>query len=114
MAQFHGLGPFQKGAPRIYASGTILNLEFVLKSIANHGKPVTDAQSGLSVVLIDQNGVPTSKVVFSNPTAFKSLGNGEYAYSLSLKNYVPGIYTLTIFGNAFPAQSVNITVVPPK
>lgn len=108
-AQFTLLGPLQNDV-RIFPVGTVIPVEFQLTSIAEPGVSVTDAIAGITVVMLsDANGNPTSKIVLQQPAAFTYQG-GSYVYSLNTKGYAPGVYNLTVYGNAFVAQQVQFTL----
>jgi Dockerin type I domain len=57
----------------------------------------------------DANGNPTSNVVFHQNSAFNYGGNG-YTFSLSTMGFAPGVYNLTVYGDAFAAQQVQFTL----
>jgi len=88
--------------PKTYPQGELIPILFRLTSVAT-GKPVTDAQAGLSVVRIaDAKGNPTYTVVFAEKRAFKNKGFGKYEHNLYARKYGAGTYSVTIYGNAFP------------
>lgn len=89
--------------PRKYGHGELIPIVFRLTSVAN-GKPVTHAKAGLSVVMVaDAKGNPTQKVVFEKTRAFKEKERGKYEHDLRAGKYAAGTYTVTIYGDAFPA-----------
>jgi YVTN family beta-propeller protein/probable HAF family extracellular repeat protein len=75
-----------------------------LTSVAN-GSPINDAQVSISVVMIaDAQGNPTQQVVLSELDAFLQTGpRGHYRFNLDTSDYALGTYSMTIYGNAFPA-----------
>ncbi|MGO9540968.1 MAG: choice-of-anchor tandem repeat GloVer-containing protein [Terriglobales bacterium] len=88
--------------PRKYLQGGPIPIAFRLTSVVN-GAPVTDAQAGLSVVMVaDAKGNPTQTVVFAKNKAFINEGAGKYKHILRAGKYAPGTYTVTIYGDAFP------------
>jgi hypothetical protein len=55
-------------------------------------------------MIADANGNPTQQVVLSELDAFSQTGpRGHYRFNLDTANYAPGTYSMTIYGNAFPA-----------
>ncbi len=83
-----------------------------LTSIAN-GSAVTDAEVSISVVMIaDAHGNPVQQTVLSAINAFEQTGaKGIYKYNLDTADYALGTYTLTIYGNAFPAYEGQFKIV---
>jgi hypothetical protein len=71
--------------------------------VAN-GKPVNHAKAGLSVVMVaDAKGNPTQTVIIAKTRAFREIGPGKYEHDLSARKYAAGTYSVTIYGDAFPA-----------
>ncbi len=75
-----------------------------LTSVAD-GSAITDAEVSISVVMIaDAHGNPTQQEVLSAINAFRQTGRrGHYRFNLDTSNYALGTYSMTIYGNAFPA-----------
>jgi YVTN family beta-propeller protein len=110
---FQFLAPLQSNDERIFPVGTSIPVSFKLTSVANPGVPVTDATAGITVVMIsDAGGNPTSNLVLEKPAAFVFSG-GDYVYSLSTTGFAPGVYNVTVYGNAFVAQQVQFTLPAP-
>jgi len=97
--------------PRKYEHGGPIPIAFRLTSVAT-GKPVTDAKAGLSVVMIaDAKGNPTQTVVFEKTVAFKEKKPGKYERVLSAHKYAAGTYTMTIYGDDFPAYQGQFKIL---
>jgi hypothetical protein len=96
--------------PRKYQRGELIPIEFRLTSVAD-GKPVTDAEAGLSVVMVANVKGPTQQVVFAETNAFKNEGLGKYKFTLNASNYAAGSYVLTIYGDAFPATQAPFEIL---
>jgi hypothetical protein len=99
--------------------GSNIPIEIELTSVAT-GKTITDAKVNISVVkTADAHGRPIDKGVLStrNVFHFKELGtgNGEplgvYTYDLKAAKYGVGTYSVTIYGNAFPAYQGQFKIV---
>jgi YVTN family beta-propeller protein len=114
-----GSGTLQIGAPlrptdpRVFKRGSEINVRFQLKSIANPGEYISDAQAGLSIVMIaDAQGHAVSRERLTlPPPAFRySSGRQSYYRELEFENYAPGTYALTIYGNAFAVQQILFTL----
>jgi YVTN family beta-propeller protein len=89
--------------PRTYEYGSPIPITFRLTSVTT-GKPISDAQAGLSVVRIaNAKGNPTHVIVVAKKKAFIYIGDGRYEHILHARNYLPGTYSVIIYGNAFPA-----------
>ena len=89
--------------PRDYPHGELIPIVFRLTSVAN-GKPVNHAKAGLSVVMVaDAKGNPTQTVIIAKTRAFREIGPGKYEHDLSARKYAAGTYSVTIYGDAFPA-----------
>jgi YVTN family beta-propeller protein len=90
--------------PKTYSHGQTIPIAIRLTSIAT-GKPITDAEVSIVVVMTaDAHGNPTQKTVFSKTDAFVlDFSTHEYLFNLQAGNYAAGTYTVTIYGNAFPA-----------
>jgi len=89
--------------PRTFYGQKIIPIGFTLKSVVNKA-PVTDAQASITVVQIaDAKGNSTNNVVLSGLNVFKQGVPGLYKYEIQAANYAPGTYSVSIYGNAFPA-----------
>lgn len=101
LAKFQILYPI---FPKTYSHGQTIPIAIRLTSIAT-GKPVTDAEVSIVVVMTtDAHGNPTQKTVFSKTDAFVlDYGAHDYLFDLQAGKYAAGTYTVTIYGNAFPA-----------
>jgi len=111
LAQFkllHPVFPKKIGLGREHPTPVAIRLT----SVAT-GKPITDARVGISVVMIaDGKGNPTQQVVLSKLSAFKQEGApGTYKLNLHTAKYALGTYTVTIYGNAFPAYQGQLQIV---
>lgn len=75
-----------------------------LTSVAD-GSPISDAEASISVVMIaDANGNPIQQTVLSAINAFQQTGGrGHYRFNLDTSKYGLGTYSVTIYGDAFPA-----------
>ncbi len=110
---FQFLAPLLSNDQRSFVTGASIPVEFHLASVANPAVPVTDATAGITVVMIsDANGNPTNNLVLEKPAAF-TYGGGNYSYLLGTSGYAPGIYNITVYGNAFVAQQVEFTLTAP-
>jgi YVTN family beta-propeller protein/uncharacterized repeat protein (TIGR03803 family) len=109
LAQFKLVSPV---FPKTIVRPHDINLIIRLTSAAN-GMPISDAKVSLSVVMIaDAHGNPTQQLILSRRNVFKETGNGaRYEYVLHAAKYAAGTYTLTIYGNAFPAYQGQFTIV---
>jgi YVTN family beta-propeller protein len=101
LAKFQILYPI---LPKNYSEGQAIPFAIRLTSLAT-GKPITDAEASIAVVMTaDAHGNPTQKTVFSKTDAFApDFGANGYLFTLQAGNYAAGTYTVTIYGNAFPA-----------
>jgi YVTN family beta-propeller protein len=98
----------------VFRFGHSIPVKFQLTSVAQPGLPVTDAIAGITVVMLtDLAGNPTPKIVLDEPSAFVYHG-GAYHYKVSTTGYAPGVYNLTIYGNAFVAHQVQFTIAASK
>jgi YVTN family beta-propeller protein/uncharacterized repeat protein (TIGR03803 family) len=102
LAKFQILYPI---LPKNYSKGQAIPFAIRLTSLAT-GKPITDAEASIAVVMTaDAHGNPTQKTVFSKTDAFApDFGANGYLFTLQAGNYAAGTYTVTIYGNAFPAH----------
>ena len=105
------LDPLRPTDPRVFSLGKEIPVEFQLASIAKPGTLITDATASLSLVMVaDAKGNATSNTVLQQSNAFLLTTGGTYVYPLSTKGYAAGVYVLTVYGNAFPAQQVQLTL----
>jgi len=113
-ATFQFEAPLLQSDPRSFTSGTTIPVQFQLTSVAHAGVPVTDATAGISMLMVaDAHGNPVSNVVLEQAAAFAyQTSTQSYVYSLNTFGYAPGIYNITVYGNAFAAQQVQITLLP--
>ena len=104
------LSPLQQSDDRIFPRGAVIPVEFQLTSIEQPTQPVTDATAGITVMkLIDANGNPSPGIILEKSSAFK-FRNGKYAFELNTFGYAPGVYNLTVYGDAFAAEQVEFTI----
>jgi YVTN family beta-propeller protein len=85
---------------------------FELTSAAN-GSPITDGEASIVVEQIaNAQGQPVSVIVFSETNAFKQTDKpGIYADHVSTAGYADGLYTVTIYGNAFSTFQHQFRIV---
>jgi YVTN family beta-propeller protein len=110
---FGFLSPLRSTDPRIFSSGSSIDVQFRLNSITNPSQYVTDGKAGLSIVMIaDANGNPFVNQVLS--VALQAFhyapGNNRYHRGLDFTGYARGTYVLTLYGNAFAAQQVQFSI----
>jgi YVTN family beta-propeller protein len=104
--------PLRQTDSRIFPAGRTIPASFKLTSIADPGKPVTDAKAEGSVQMVsDLNGNPTSMSVLAEPIEIEHFGDSYYLF-LKTKRYAAGTYVLTVYGDAFAAQQVKFTITP--
>jgi YVTN family beta-propeller protein len=113
-ATFQFEAPLLPSNPRSFTSGTTVPVQFQLTSVAHAGVPVTDATAGISMLMVaDAHGNPVSNVVLEQAAAFAyQTSTQSYVYSLNTFGYAAGVYNITVYGNAFAAQQVQITLLP--
>jgi YVTN family beta-propeller protein len=113
-ATFQFEAPLLSSNPRSFTSGTTIPVQFRLTSVAHAGVPVTDATAGISMLMVaDAHGNPVSNVVLEQAGAFAyQTSTQSYLYSLNTFGYAAGVYNITVYGNAFAAQQVQITLLP--
>ncbi len=101
LAKFQILYPI---LPKNYSHGQTIPFAIRLSSVAT-GKPITDAEASIAVVMTaDAHGNPTQKTVFSKTDAFVlDFSAHDYLFNLQAGKYAAGTYTVTIYGNSFPA-----------
>jgi hypothetical protein len=63
------------------------------------------------VMVADAKGNPTQTVVFEKTVAFKEKKPGKYERVLSAHKYAAGTYTMTIYGNDFPAYQGQFKIL---
>jgi len=112
---FIGLPPLLFKNFRTFPTGTLIPARFRLTSLTTH-HPVTDATAGLTVVQIrDAQGNPVSNLVLSAPNSFVyQASQNFYLYNLDTTGYAPGIYNITVWGDAFPTGQVPFRIVGDK
>ena len=103
LAQFTLLKP---QFPKIFSTGSNISVEIQLTSVAN-GKPITDASVNISVEMVN----PSEKVVLTKINAFKQPSSGVYTYVIKAAKYAVGTYSVTIYGNAFPAYQGQFQLI---
>jgi YVTN family beta-propeller protein len=107
------LWPLRQEDPRTFPAGFVIPASFKLTSIADPGKPVTDAKTQASVQMVaDANGNVTSNSMLEEPCLIEHIG-GLYFFFLDTRHYTAGTYVLTVYGDAFAAQQVQFTIKPP-
>jgi YVTN family beta-propeller protein len=93
-----------------FSLGQTIPAKFQLMSIAQPTVPVADAIAGISVeMLTDLAGNPAPQIMLEEPSAFVYRG-GMYHCNIPTTGYPPGIYNMTIYGNAFVSQEVQFTI----
>ena len=104
------LWPLRQQDSRVFPAGFVIPALFELTSIAQPGKPVTDAKAEASVqMLSDANGNATSKSMLVEPCKIEHIGD-IYFFFLDTRHYAAGTYVLTVYGDAFAAQQVQFTI----
>jgi len=75
-----------------------------LTSVAT-GQAITDGHASISVVrVLDGKSNMTNQLTLSRINAFAQTGvPGDYGYMLNTTYYLPGTYTVTIWGDSFPS-----------
>ncbi len=108
-----GMAKFKLRAPKLpgaFCNASTIPLEIELTSVAN-GSPITDAQVSVTAVRIaDGKGNPVQQSILSATNAFKQNMPGDYSYTIRSSHYPAGTYTLTIYGNAFPAFQAHFEI----
>jgi YVTN family beta-propeller protein len=103
--------PLRSTDPRVFGSGVEIPVKFQLVTTANDSQTITDAVANLSVEMVaNATGQAESTVVFTLQDAFQYRPQAGYSYPLSTAGYPAGTYVLTVYGDAFAAQSVQFTV----
>jgi hypothetical protein len=106
--------PLRQTDSRIFPAGRIIPASSKLTSIADPGKPVTDAKAEGSVqMVLDANGNPTSMSILPEPIEVEH-SEDKYRFFLKTRGYAAGTYVLTVYGDAFAAQQVEFTITPPS
>jgi YVTN family beta-propeller protein len=104
------LAPLQPTNPRAFTGGTTIPVSFQLASVSKPGQFITDAAANLTVEMVaNAAGQAQSTVVLALTNPFH-LATGTYSYSLNTTGYAPGVYVLSVYGNAFAAQEVQFTI----
>jgi YVTN family beta-propeller protein len=104
------LAPLQATNSRTFAGGATLPLSFQLASVSKPGQFITDAVANLTLQLVaNAAGQAQSTVVLALSNPFH-LANHTYSYELNTTGYAPGVYVLSVYGNAFAAQQVQFTI----
>jgi len=103
LAQFTLLKP---QFPKTFSTGSNISVEIQLTSVAN-GKPITDASVNISVEMVN----PSEQVVLTKLNAFKQPQSGVYSYVIKAAKYAVGTYSVTIYGNAFPAYQGQFQMI---
>jgi YVTN family beta-propeller protein len=99
--------------PKTFPAGLDVPIEIGLKSVVDGG-PITGASVNISLVMTaDANGNPTQNVVLLKNAIFKQSQPGVYQYSIKAAKYALGTYSLTIYGDMFPAYSGRFLVATP-
>jgi len=105
------LWPLRPTDPRGFPTGVVIPVSFMLTSVANPGKPVTDGTAQASVVAVsDVNGNTSYIDTLEQPCRVEHIGD-LYFFFLNARDYSPGTYILTVYGDAFAAQQVEFTIV---
>ena len=103
--------PLRSTDPRVFGSGVEIPVKFQLVAAADPSHSITDAVANLSVEMVaNATGQAESNIVFTLQDAFQYQPQSGYSYALSTSGYSAGTYVLTVYGNAFAAQSVQFTV----
>jgi YVTN family beta-propeller protein/probable HAF family extracellular repeat protein len=113
LGNFIFLAPLRSTDPRVFSSGSEIDVSFQLTSVANPSQYVTDAEATLSIVMVaDANGNPLIQQIPLRPQpVFRySKGSNRYHRGLDFEGYLPGTYILTVYGNAFAAQQVQVMI----
>jgi hypothetical protein len=107
LGKFSFNAPLRDSDPRSFPSGVGIPVSFRLTT--DPGEPVTDATAGLTVLMVlNGEGQAVSEPVFAEQNPFK-YGVGNYEFTLP-RNFAPGGYILTVYGNAFATQSTSFTI----
>jgi YVTN family beta-propeller protein/probable HAF family extracellular repeat protein len=103
--------PLRPTDPRMFGVGILIPVTFQLASVLNPGKSVTDAIANLTLVLgSDATGKVQNKVVSALQNAFVYHSGTGYFHQINTAALAPGVYNLTVYGNAFAAQHVQFTI----
>jgi hypothetical protein len=109
LGKFSFNAPLRKDDPRSFPAGIGIPVSFSLISATHPGEPVTDATAGLTVLMVlNGKGQAVSEPVFAEQNPFK-YSDGNYEFTLP-RNFAPGGYILTVYGNAFATQSTSFTI----
>ena len=113
-ANLQFLQPLQQEDPRTFPVGFVIPASFELTSIAHPGRPVTDAKAQATVQMVSQlNGIATPQSPSEPVCEIEHIG-GFYFFFLDTRHYAPGIYVLTVYGDAFSGRQVQFTITPRK
>ena len=98
--------------PVTYSAGPLIQLTVKLTSVTT-GKPITNAQGSVSVVMVaDGNGNPTQQLIFSKLNCLKQSDTpGVYKYNLQTNKFPAGTYSVTIYGDSFAAQEGQFKIL---
>jgi YVTN family beta-propeller protein len=104
------LAPLQPANPRTFGAGVAIPVAFQLASVTNPGQFITDAVANLTLEMVaNAAGQSQSTVVLALTNPFH-LVDGTYSYKLNTTGLAPGTYVLAVYGNAFAAQQVQLTI----
>jgi YVTN family beta-propeller protein len=104
------LAPLQPANPRVFGAGVTIPVAFQLASVTNPGQFITDAVANLTLEMVaNAAGQSQSTVVLALTNPFHMV-DGTYSYNLNTTGLAPGTYVLAVYGNAFAAQQVQLTV----
>ncbi len=106
------LPPLLATSSKTFGVGTDLDASFQLMSVANPGQPVTDAVANLTLIYVANNsGQAQNTVVLDRKHAFTYRSGIGYSCHIDTTEYAPGSYVLVAYGNAFPAQQVQFSLM---
>ena len=107
-----GVQVLKPNFPVTYSTGPLIQLTVKLSSVTT-GKPMTNAQGSLSVVMVaDGKGNPTQQTIFSKLNCFKQTDTpGVYKYNLQTNKFPAGTYSVTIYGDSFAAQEGQFKIL---
>lgn len=106
------VAPLRSTDPRTFSAGVAIPAAFDLTSLANSGKPITNAVANLTIQMVaNAAGQAQSTVVLALLNAFKfQSGSGEYLFQINSSGFAAGTYVLTVYGDSFAAQHVQFTI----
>lgn len=110
-----GLAKMQVVSPKFPVKSSIGGLIPVvirLTSVAT-GQPITDGHASISVVMVlDKNGNPMNQTILSKINAFSPTNiPGEYKYTLNIRNFPEGTYSMTLWGDSFAATQGQLVLL---